>query len=77
MSKRTYYDSLFDGLIPCKLVKVLGGRRLVVEVTKTVGAYKKGDPIEVWNHRFVEKVRSIGPNIKVRTAETHREGRMA
>ena len=41
----------FSGLIPCKVVGgelVNGSQKLVIEITKTIKAYRKGERVTSW-----------------------------
>ncbi|PNV83810.1 MAG: hypothetical protein C0610_16655 [Desulfobacteraceae bacterium] len=61
---RTYYDALFTGLVPVKLVKRVG-YMVTVEVTETVKAYKKGEVMEIFARDFVRKVRVNGDGFQM------------
>ena len=65
----TYIDTIFNGLIPAKAIAYdPARRRVVVKITKTVAAYKKGDTTNVMAHDFVVKVKSSGYHIMVKSA---------
>lgn len=73
-----YYDALFTGLVPCKALgrTVHDGTighyaNLVVEVTKTVKVYKKGDKLSISPRDFVCKAKSQkGAFVRVQTIDT-------
>ena len=65
----TYYDTIFNGLIPCKLDSVSPDGSLNLRITKAVKAYKKGDIVNTFPRYFVEKAGVSGFRIMVRPAQ--------
>lgn len=49
-----FYDTIFTGLVPCKLLRVKG-RDATVRFTEDRGPYKKGATDTVWIHDIVPR----------------------
>lgn len=66
MTKQIYFDALFTGLVPVKVLGRIGDTSVYqVRVTKDTGAYKKGETISTFAYWLVNKVKATGPHIKV------------
>ena len=56
--KKLYYDAFRSGLIPVKSPHPVGeGRHYIVTVSRTTGAYKKGEELMVPGRDLVNKTR--------------------
>lgn len=58
--RATYYDTICNGLVPCKAIskhtQTPSLLMLVVKVTKTQGAYHKGERLTIMAHDYVNSV---------------------
>ncbi len=74
-AKATYYDTVFNGLVPVKFLRralptsessTLS--EVVVKVLKDTGPYKAGEELVIWAYHFVEISRRTKCNTWVTTA---------